>query len=90
VIVRNPQGLHMRPATNLAQLASKYQSAIRVHKQDQAVNGKSPLELMVLGAEMGTELTIEATGPDAQQAVDAILALMASPSFNEETDTSEG
>lgn len=90
VIVRNPQGLHMRPATALAQLASKYQSAIRIHKQDQAVNAKSPLELMVLGAEQGTELMIEAAGDDAREALEAMVALVASPTFIEETEPSEG
>jgi|SRR5579884_67787 len=86
VTIQNPQGFHMRPASAFAQLASKYQSSVRVQKQDQVVNGKSPLELMVLGAEQGSQLTLEVSGPDAREALNALLALVASPEFNETTE----
>lgn len=76
VVVTNPQGFHMRPATAFAQQAAKFQSTVTVRKDDQRINGKSPLELMLLAAEQGTELVLEATGPDAPAALDALAALL--------------
>src|SRR6516164_337256 len=72
VTITNPQGFHMRPATAFAQLAGKFQSSVTVCKGDQRINGKSPLELMFLGADQGTELVLEASGADAQAALDAL------------------
>ncbi len=65
VTITNPNGFHMRPATLFSQLASQFQSMVTVWKGNQRINGKSPLELMLLAAELGTELTLEVTGPDA-------------------------
>src|SRR5260370_20410805 len=59
VTITNPQGFHMRPATAFAQLAGQFQSTVTVCKGDQRINGKSPLELMFLGADQGTELILE-------------------------------
>ena len=86
VIIQNPQGFHMRPASAFAQLASQFQCSVRVSKDEQTVNGKSALELMMLGAAQGVELTVEASGPDAQGALDALLPLLAAPSLDEETE----
>jgi phosphotransferase system HPr (HPr) family protein len=77
--VRDPQGFHMRPVTAFAQLAMKFQSDVSVLKEGQRVNGKSPLELMFLGAEEGTELLLEAAGPDAREALDALAQFLAAP-----------
>lgn len=79
VVITNPQGFHMRPASAFAQLAGQYQSAVTVYKDGQAINGKSPLELMFLGAEQGTELLLEVSGPDARVAIDALAELMSAP-----------
>ena len=59
VTITNKQGFHMRPATVFAQLAARFQSTVTVCKGDERFNGKSPLELMIVGAEQGTELTLE-------------------------------
>jgi len=82
VIITNPQGLHMRPASAFAQLAGRFQSRVTVYKGGQGINGKSPLELMFLGADQGTELTLETAGPDARAALDALAGLMAAPSVD--------
>ncbi len=66
VRITNPQGLHMRPATMFAQLAGQFESSVTVCRGDQRINGKSPLELMILGADQGTELILEVSGRDAQ------------------------
>jgi phosphotransferase system HPr (HPr) family protein len=80
VTITNPQGFHMRPATAFAQQAGQFQSTVTLRKGDQRINGKSPLELLFLGAEQGTELILEVTGSDAGQALDVLAALLAAPS----------
>jgi len=61
VTVNDPLGLHLRPLAAFAQRAKQFQSTVTVAKNEQRVNGKSPLELMLLAAEQGTELTLEVT-----------------------------
>ena len=74
VIVRNSQGMHLRPITAFAELAGKFQSNVLIGRPGQElVNGKSPLTMMgAVLVEMGTELVLEASGPDAGQALDAL------------------
>ena len=76
VLITNPQGFHMRPISAFAQLAGRYQSTITVTKDGRRVNGKSPLELMFLAAEQGSELLLEANGPDADDAIAALVQLL--------------
>jgi phosphocarrier protein len=75
ITIRNKQGLHARPATALVNTAAKFKSRIFISRGDKKVNGKSILGLLVLAAEHGAELTVEAEGPDAQEAVRAIREL---------------
>src|SRR5262245_50633199 len=79
VVITNPQGFHMRPLTAFVELARKFQSSVFVCKDDQRSNGKSPLELMTLGAEQGTELTLEVSGSDAREALEALARLITRP-----------
>ncbi len=76
VIVPNKQGLHARPADRFAKTAAQFQANIEVVKDGQRVDGKSILGVLTLVAEQGTELTIEATGSDAEEATDALVALV--------------
>jgi phosphocarrier protein HPr len=73
--VRNRLGLHMRAAALLVQTATKFDADITFTKDDQAVNGKSIIGLMMLAAPQGSEIDVEATGPQAEAALDAIGAL---------------
>ena len=84
ITVTDPLGLHMRPLTAFAQKALQFKSAVTVSKDDQRVNGKSPLELMLLAAEQGTELTLEVCGPDREAAIEILAALLAAPAAPEE------
>jgi phosphocarrier protein len=86
VIVQDPMGLHMRPLTAFAQRAGQYQATVTVIKDDQRVNGKSPLELMLLAAQQGTELTLEVCGVDAQAAIDVLAELLAAPGTEESSE----
>jgi phosphotransferase system HPr (HPr) family protein len=85
VTITNPQGFHMRPATAFAKLAGQFQSSVTISRGNQRINGKSPLELMFLGAEQGTELLLEVSGSDAQTALEALASLMAAPSLDDVT-----
>jgi phosphocarrier protein HPr len=86
VTVTNPLGFHMRPLTAFAQRAGEFQSTVTVGKADQRVNGKSPLELMLLAAEQGTELLLEVSGEDAASAIDVLAGLLAAPAPEEENN----
>jgi phosphocarrier protein len=74
VRVPNLQGLHIRPATAFVELARRFQSSVFVTKDGQRVDAKnSPLELLLLGALQGSELTLEVSGPDAHEALTALV-----------------
>ncbi len=83
VVIVNTEGLHARPADMLARTAIKFRSRIEVLCRSERVDAKSTLNLLVLGATQGTELIIEADGDDAEEAVDALAALIAG-GFGEE------
>jgi len=88
VVVANSQGLHARPADLLAREARKWQSRIELVAAAQRVDGKSILEVLTLAAEAGTRLVVEATGPDAREALEAIGSLF-EHNFNEPTSSPE-
>jgi phosphocarrier protein len=75
VEVLNSSGLHLRPAQKFVELALHYKAEIRVHYNGTEINGKSILDLATLAAECGTLLDLEARGPDAIEAVDALVSL---------------
>ena len=76
VEIINPLGLHLRPANKFVLLAGRFQSEVRVYSEGLEVNGKSILDLSTLAAECGTHLDLEARGPDAEAAVDALAELV--------------
>lgn len=69
VVVKNKMGLHARPAALFVQAANKFDSDITVAKDDQEVNGKSIMGILMLAAEKDSIIIINATGKDAQEAV---------------------
>ena len=69
-VLRNPLGLHARPAAVVARMLAAYDAKVRVN----GANAASVLELMKLGAKQGVELQIETEGPQAPQARDALVA----------------
>ncbi len=83
VTIINKLGLHARPAMSFVDTASGFKSDIQVTKDGQVVDGKSIMQLMMLAATEGSELHIEAEGPDAEQAVAALVKLVGSR-FDEE------
>ncbi|MBI4544903.1 MAG: HPr family phosphocarrier protein [Gemmatimonadetes bacterium] len=77
VCIQNKYGLHARPAAEFIKLANRFQSEIRVRKDELEVNGKSIMGVMMLAAECGSEITIWASGEDAAAAVEQLAALVA-------------
>ena len=77
VTVANPQGLHARPVMRFVDLASQFDSHIVVKKGQQIVDGKNPMEMMLLEATQGTQLEIQAAGPDSARALQALADLVA-------------
>ena len=75
--ISNKLGLHARASAKLTKLAGGYPCDIWISKGERRVNGKSIMGVMMLAAGLGSEVTIEASGDKEQDAVDAILALVA-------------
>lgn len=89
VTVTNPQGFHLRPLTAFAQKAGQFQSLVFLCTGDtQKFDGKSPISLLGMGAEQGTELTLEVQGPDQDTALKELLNLWQDLSTFD-TETSE-
>lgn len=77
IIISNRLGLHARPASRFASLASEFESDIWLIKDNEAVNGKSILEVLTLASPRGSRLKIRVKGPDAPMALAALKALVA-------------
>ncbi len=71
----NEKGLHTRPATELVKCAASFNSKINLLYKNLIVNAKSLLGILMLAANKGTKLVVEATGDDAEEAVNSILEL---------------
>lgn len=69
LIVNNKNGLHSRPATKIVQLASKYESSIKIFYKDKEANAKRILSLLKLGASKGAKLKFVLEGEDANEAI---------------------
>ena len=76
LIIKNPQGLHARPASIFVKIANKYEAEVTVKKGRQRVNGKSIMGLMMLAANEGTTITIEIDGKDAQAVMDELESFL--------------
>ncbi len=85
VTIANKLGLHARPATLFAEMASGVEADIKVRRCDygDAVDGKSIMQMMMLAATTGTEIEITAAGNNASQAVETLVKLVES-GFKEE------
>ena len=72
----NKLGLHARAAAKLVKLASSFESSIDIQKEDQRVNSKSIMGVMMLAASCGSRVTLYAEGPDEERAAAAITDLI--------------
>lgn len=82
VKILNPQGFHMRPMQEFVELATKFRAEIAVirpqQNPDEKANGKSMLNLLVMAAQPGEDLTIEVQGEDAAQAFETLVKFLES------------
>ena len=76
IIVKNKQGLHARPAALFVQIANKYDATVKVVKDEQIVNGKSIMGILMLAAEKDSEVTLIAEGADSEEAVQELEVLL--------------
>lgn len=77
ITIVNTKGLHARASAKFVQCAVKFDARVTVKKDGNAVSGSSIMGLMMLGAGIGSEITITATGRQAVAALDALEALVA-------------
>ncbi|MEO1253061.1 MAG: HPr family phosphocarrier protein [Pseudomonadota bacterium] len=82
-IIRNKLGLHIRPSRQLATLVRKYDAEVIIRNQERTASAESQLDLLMLLATVGSAVTIEADGPDAEEAAAQLAALIES-GFGEE------
>lgn len=76
IIVRCESGLHNKQATYFVQKANEFECSIWVEVDSRKMNAKSLLGIMSLGIVTGTTVTLAATGPDAEEAVNALEVLL--------------
>jgi len=76
ITIINKLGLHARAAAKLINTTSRFTSDIQLIKENREVDGKSIMAVMMLAASQGTQLTIQARGDDAAQALSAIEELV--------------
>jgi phosphotransferase system HPr (HPr) family protein len=76
VEIKNPDGLHMRPAMVFVDLANSFASDITVSNGDMTIDAKSIMQMTMLAATHGTRLTIRAEGADAEKAVKSLRELV--------------
>ncbi len=75
--ITNQRGLHARASAKFVKCAEGFDADVRVTRDGQTVPGTSIMGLMMLGAAMGTSILVEASGPHAEQALDALGVLIA-------------
>jgi phosphocarrier protein len=76
VEIINRLGLHARAAAKFVTCASGFESTVQVERAGRRVNGKSIMGVMMLAAARGTQITIETSGPDEQDLMEALIALI--------------
>ena len=77
IVVENKMGIHARPAAMIVRTANKFKAEIFLEKDDEVVNGKSIMGLMMLAAGKGSKLRLTASGDDAAEACEEIEKLFA-------------
>jgi phosphocarrier protein HPr len=76
ITISNQLGLHARASAKLTKLAGTYACAVHLSRNGRRINAKSIMGVMMLAAGLGAEVEIECDGPDEQQALEAIVALI--------------
>jgi phosphocarrier protein len=83
VEIKNANGLHMRPAMQFVDTASRFSSEVKVSNGKTSVDGKSIMNMAMLAAGAGTKLKITAKGADSKEMIDALRELVEVKLFDE-------
>jgi phosphocarrier protein len=75
-VICNKKGLHARASAKFVQTVEKFDAEVRVTRSNESVGGTSIMGLMMLAAAPGTSITVEATGRQAAEVVEALAALI--------------
>jgi phosphocarrier protein HPr len=78
VVIRDPVGLHARPAAVVVQTAGRYKARVRLEHGEKRADARSIIQLLGLGVRQGSPVTIVAEGTDEQEAVAAVLSVLES------------
>jgi phosphocarrier protein HPr len=81
--IKNADGLHMRPAMQFVDLASRFDCEISVSNGQTTADGKSIMQMSMLAATCGTRLKVRAEGSDAEKAIEALRELVETKLFGE-------
>lgn len=76
IVIEHAQGVHARPASIFVREAAKFKSEISLTANGTTVNGKSIMGLLMLALAQGVEVTVGASGPDAENAVERLAAVL--------------
>ena len=74
--LKNPEGLHARPAALFVKVANRYKSELDIESEARTVNGKSIIGIMSLGAFQGEEITLITRGVDEKEMADSLVRLI--------------
>ncbi len=77
-LICNKKGLHARASAKFVQTVEKFDAEVRVTRGNETVGGTSIMGLMMLAASPGTSITVQATGNEAAEVMEALAALIAS------------
>ena len=77
VTIKNQRGLHARASAKFVKVAGAYDAEVLVRKNDTEVSGCSIMGLMMLAASPGSQIELRASGPAAEEAVEALTTLIA-------------
>jgi phosphocarrier protein HPr len=83
-MISNKRGLHARASAKFVETVARFQADVTVRKDDAEVSGRSIMGLMMLGASKGVTVEVQASGPDADDAVAALLRLIAAKFHEDE------
>ena len=82
ITIMNKQGLHARPAALFVQTAAKFDSSVKIRKDNDLVDGKSIMGILSLGVERGSKILLIVEGDDAHQALEELERLLVSQEEN--------
>ncbi|MBP6918240.1 MAG: HPr family phosphocarrier protein [Legionellaceae bacterium] len=84
ITIINKLGLHARASAKFVSTAARFQSQVEVTKDQQTINGKSIMGVMMLAAKQGSILTLQMNGPDEESMEKALVNLIQQRFFEEE------